>query len=282
MNNFEFLPEDYTSPKLSNYYTKLQDGENKIRILSKPVIGWEDWTLEKKPLRYRLHDKPAKSIDPKKPIKHFWACLVWNYTEEQIQIFHITQAMIRSSIEVLSKDTDWGAPYFYDLKIIKSGEAMKTSYAVNPLPHKPLNIDIIEKFNERHCNLEAIFDNEDPFASHWKTYTKGIFTTDEAKESTVKSNKVEKFPHNVISKKEADDLLLVMSKCPEEFQENFDKFLVKNKINSSYELPTATYEKIKLSADLKMREHKDELANAKKKLEGQMNSLTDTFTNKKG
>ena len=86
-----FLPQDYTSPKSFNNYMKLQEGENKIRILSRPIIGWEDW-LNNKPIRFRMSEKPAKPVDAKKPIKHFWAFVVWNYAEEQIQILHLTQA----------------------------------------------------------------------------------------------------------------------------------------------------------------------------------------------
>lgn len=101
-----FLPENYTTPKTSNSYMKLQDGENKFRILSSPIIGWEDW-LDKKPVRFRFNEKPNKSIDPKKPLRHFWAFIVWNYMEEKIQILQVTQATIRNCIEALCKDTDW-------------------------------------------------------------------------------------------------------------------------------------------------------------------------------
>ena len=86
-----FLPDDYKSPKSSNHYMKLQDGENKIRILTQPILGWEDWH-DKKPVRYKMNEKPAKSYDPKKAIRHFWSFIVCNYNEEQIQILHLTQA----------------------------------------------------------------------------------------------------------------------------------------------------------------------------------------------
>src|SRR5215510_11210672 len=98
MNKILFLPQDYQAPKTSNFYMKLQEGENKFRILTQPILGWEDW-LDKKPVRYTFDNKPTKSFDPKKPVKHFWSMVVWNYNEEQIQILHITQATIRSSIE---------------------------------------------------------------------------------------------------------------------------------------------------------------------------------------
>lgn len=70
MNQIAFLPIGYEAPKSSNFYMKLQDGENKIRILTQPILGWEDW-IENKPFRYRMENKPKKSFDPKKPLRHF-------------------------------------------------------------------------------------------------------------------------------------------------------------------------------------------------------------------
>jgi len=35
------------------------------------------------------------------------------------------------------------------------------------------------EFHASPCNLEALFTNEDPFASHWKKYSEGMFETEE-------------------------------------------------------------------------------------------------------
>jgi len=158
-----FLPENYESPTSSGFYMKYVDGENRIRILSRAIVGWEDWQ-DKKPIRYRFNEKPLKSIDPDKAIKHFWALVVFNYNENQVQILQINQAGIRKCIENLSKDEDWGQPYFYDLKIIKKGEGKETEYAVNPVPHKPVDARIEQDFINKPINLDALFDNSDPFA----------------------------------------------------------------------------------------------------------------------
>lgn len=166
-----FLPENYEAPKSSNYYMKLQEGENRIRIMSAPVLGWEDWTEDKKPIRFKFENKPASSVDPKKPARHFWAFIVFNYGEEQIQIMHVTQATIRKAIESLCKDKDWGAPYGYDIKIVKTGEKVDTEYTVNPVPHKAMDPYIVKCFNDRRINLNAIYSNADPFAPDWDSYT---------------------------------------------------------------------------------------------------------------
>lgn len=173
-----FLPENYEAPRSSGGYMKMAEGENKFRILSQPVIGWEDWdTVEGKkvPIRFPMDQKPAKPIEAKKPIKHFWAFIVWNYNEERIQVLEITQASIRKGIEMLCNDSDWGDPFFYDLKVIKKGEGIDTEYVVNPLPHKPLSEAIKNEFRNKPCCLHNLFDNSDPFTCSPEEATRGIF-----------------------------------------------------------------------------------------------------------
>lgn len=246
-----FLPENYESPKSSNYYFKLQDGENRIRILTAPIIGWEDWQ-EKKPIRFSYDNKPAKSIDPKKPVKHFWAFVVYNYADQKIQIMQITQATIRKAIESLCKDSDWGDPYAYDIKILKSGEGVDTEYSVNPVPHKPTDPSIIEMFNENRCNLNALFTSEDPFAKHWETYTcLGIL-----------GNKVE--IKNTISEEQAIELRDLLFECEESYINKLWDTLKKPPIaikdNDISKLPSHLYSRIKIAAMENKKELQEALA----------------------
>lgn len=235
-----FLPENYTTPKSSNSYMKLQEGENKFRILSSPIIGWEDW-LDKKPIRFRFNEKPTKSIDPKKPVKHFWAFVVWNYMEEKIQILHVTQATIRNCIEALCKDTDWGAPYFYDLKIMKKGEGVDTEYMVNPLPHKPLDPSIKKAFMEKRCNLEALFDNSDPFSSDWDMYTEGVFEVPSSKPMEVKAE-------DKISEDQALELAEILSECDPIYQDKVFAALKIKKGESLKNLTKDVYKRLQVAA----------------------------------
>ena len=162
-NENAFLPEGYEAPVVGGF-TKFEDGENRIRIMSKPVMGWIDWD-EKKPLRFGYKYKPEAPIDPKKPIKHFWAMIIWNYKAKCIQILEITQVGIQNKIQSLSKDEEWGAPFFYDLKIIKEGSGKETVYVVNPSPKKPLTEEQQKASLEKRINLEALFSNGDPYAA---------------------------------------------------------------------------------------------------------------------
>lgn len=163
MTTENFLPETYEAPKGSSNYMKLSKGENRFRILSKPIIGWEDWK-DKKPIRFAMNEKPSSPIDPKKPIKHFWAMVVWNAIEEKVQILEITQSTIQGAIQNLSKDSDWGSPFEYDIKITRSGDGMETEYTINPVPHKPVTEEIKKAyFDKQPIDLTALFSGGDPF-----------------------------------------------------------------------------------------------------------------------
>lgn len=162
------LKQGYKDPTGGSNYMKLQQGENKIRILTEPLMGWEYWTEDnegKKVTRVReFKDVPMEvrsSTDPQAKAKYFWALLVWSYADEQAQVLTLTQASIRKAIAGLDEDPDWGDAREYDLSIKKSGEKLETEYQVNPKP----KAKFVEKGKDiPTVNLEALFDNADPFA----------------------------------------------------------------------------------------------------------------------
>lgn len=158
----DFLPQGYEPPASGGNYMKFEKGENRFRILSRPIIGWEDWE-DKKPVRFRMDAKPEKPIDPKKPIKHFWAMAVWNYKTSRVQVLEITQSSIQKAVKALADDADWGNPLEYDIKVVRTGDGMDTEYQTNPVPHKPLTDEIKEQVAQVKVNLEALYDGGDPF-----------------------------------------------------------------------------------------------------------------------
>jgi len=251
----QFLPQDYEAPRSGGSYMKIQQGENKIRILTQPILGWEEWNKEKKPVRYRFDQKPDKALDSKNPPRHFWAFVVWNYQEEQIQILEVTQAGIRKGIECLTKDADWGAPFFYDIKIFKEGEEMKTKYTVNPLPHKPVASHIIDAFHEKPCKLDAMFDNDDPFAE-WTRTTPGIFHQDKMEVQEEKAEKVSSISKEVISEKQADELEGILRNCDPQYRKSLMQTLAKEPLNVTFlgHIPVAYFERIKTAALKKAEE----------------------------
>lgn len=215
-----FLPKDYKSPTSTNNYMKIQEGENRIRILTSPVMGWEDWH-DKKPVRYPMNQKPLKPYDSKKPARHFWAFIVWNYNEEQIQILNITQATIRNNLEALCNDEDWGSPFNYDIKIIKKGEGTDTEYTINPVPKKEIADYIKEKFLAKPCNLDSFFTGEDPFGNH-PVYTKAFFQDDD------------------------EDIDAIISECSPDYQKTILDLLKRQNVKSVSDLPKESQKKIRV------------------------------------
>ena len=168
-----FLPSDYEVPSTSNYM-KFVAGENRLRILSSPVIGWEYWISDaegnRKPLRKKM-DNPFSTIEIENPeeIKHFWAMVVYNYQEKRIQILEITQKSIQKTLKALAKDEDWGSPVqTYDIVVTKTGEKMETRYEVLPKPAKAMDVRILKEYKSISINLEALFTGEDPFETKGK------------------------------------------------------------------------------------------------------------------
>lgn len=174
MSQDSFLPADYTAPTSSTgNYTKLADGETRLRILSNPVIGCEYWNKDGKPVRLRQlpQGRPADMRDADsqgraEKIKEFWAMKAYNYAEKQMQVFQVTQAQIKTQLAELSKDADWGHPKNYDIKIIRSGKGLETKYSVTPVVPKPVSEEVKTAFTATPINLDALFTGADPFASN--------------------------------------------------------------------------------------------------------------------
>jgi hypothetical protein len=240
----KFLPEDYEAPKSAGQYMKLEEGENRLRILSTPILGWEGWE-EDKPHRFPFDQKPTNTTLTN--IKHFWAFIVWNYQQERIQILHITQATIRNNIEMLYKDSDWGEPFFYDIKIIRKGKGKETEYMVNPLPHKEVTAKIKEEYMNTPCNLEAIFSNGQPFASEWASSpTPGVF------------EKTKQEISGLITKEQSFELEDIISGCSAKYKKQLFEFLNKEGVQRVQDLPTKLFDRVKNAALKKKKEYEDE------------------------
>jgi hypothetical protein len=221
------FPDNFEEPSSSDKYMKLQDGENKLRIISQFLFGWEDWNSDKKPIRYEYTVIPPKPLDSLKPPSLFIAFVVWNYAEEKVQILCIKQATIRKKIRFLCDDTDWGSPFFYDIKIIKKGTGKETSYDINPLPHKELDPHIINACKNRPCKLEALIYNGDPFAKDWKDYTKYIFSKADLPDvkPAIEEIKVDMPVKQKISFDQLKELSDLLAQCDPEYHINIKKML---------------------------------------------------------
>ncbi len=169
MNNF--LPENYKVPSESNY-VKLAQGDTRLRVLSNPILGMQYWTDTKegrKPVRKQMDEKIIVADVPNPDeIKHFWAMVVYNYNDERVQIWEVTQKGIQRTLQGLSKDEDWGNPQGFDLVINREGEGFDTKYEVRPKPKKEVDPGVKQLFKDMNINLEALYNGDDPFAKEQK------------------------------------------------------------------------------------------------------------------
>ena len=141
--------------------SKIPEGEElKIRFLGEGIVGWEDWTKDKKPVRYRAKEA-MPPIDPEKPLKKFFASVVWNYTLEKIQILSLTQKKVKDAL--MSLEEKKGPATGYDIKIIKTGEGKNSVYTVLGCPATSLNRDLQSALAQTPIRLEALYEGKDPF-----------------------------------------------------------------------------------------------------------------------
>ncbi len=147
---------------------KLKQGANKFRFLDAPIMGYEYWTEDRKPVRAKDLWKviPAdadisgqRGWNP----KHFWAMPVWNFDDKAIQILELTQVTILNALQELIHNEDWGDPRNYSITVTRKGEALETEYSVVPSPAQPTPADIIEAYKAKPINLEALYTGDNPF-----------------------------------------------------------------------------------------------------------------------
>ena len=158
-----FLPENYTPPTTNSGYLKFAKGNTRFRFLSSPITGWVYFTQDdegkKSVFRVRPNEEAPAAV---LRAKHFWAAIVWDYQTESLKIIEITQKSIQAAILNLNSNKAWGNPKEYDLCVTREGEDLNTTYSVMPEPKTPIDEEIIEE--SKKINLEALFDNADPFA----------------------------------------------------------------------------------------------------------------------
>ncbi len=165
-----FLNNEYKPEPIVGNYTKFDEGDNKLRILSDAITGWEYWVEDgsnRKPVRLKEmpEEVPAEASKDKYGgyIKEFWAFVVWSYKVEKIQICQITQATIKEQIFELHSSEEWGDPKQYNITIGKKIEGDRTSYSVVPSPPTDISTTIAEAVASKPINLEALYSGQDPF-----------------------------------------------------------------------------------------------------------------------
>lgn len=184
----DFLPKDYNENKGlndsgSNYF-KFVTGENRFRIMSSPVVGWEWWEDtedgKRTPKRVKITEKiDVSTVADPESIKRFWAMVVYNYDLKKFQILEVTQKGIQKTLEALVKDKDWGTPVqTYDIVVTKTGDKLETKYEVLPKPKTEMDKGVTQYYKDTKINLDALYDGADPFKDQVQT-AKEVFDVPE-------------------------------------------------------------------------------------------------------
>lgn len=150
----------------------LKEGPVKIRLLSAPVVGYERWTAENKPMRaeslaelletgadWRTEDGKANQA------KFFASFFIWNHAAKAIQIAVFSQKTIRQQLEALENNEDWGDLTTFDITLSRTDAGEKVTYVVQPSPTKPLPADAVKEWErvQAECvGLAALYSGGDP------------------------------------------------------------------------------------------------------------------------
>ncbi|MDY3521346.1 hypothetical protein PG614_02530 [Riemerella anatipestifer] len=183
-----FLPQNYQLPDKTKQFMKIEPGDNVIRVLSAPLMGWVYFDKESKPHRRPYNaesktlgdftDEELKEGNVKRDengniegSRHFWIMLVWDRKTNTPKILEITQVtIIRSLLNYLNSE-DWGDLREFDVNIIRKGTGrFDTEFEVMPKPHKPLSEDVASVVktleDERLLDLNAIWKGDYPFQKY--------------------------------------------------------------------------------------------------------------------
>lgn len=188
-----FLPDGYKVKEPGGFYFKPQEGKNKVRLVTKPLIGLSYWINEEgvvkdsksgnfkgfKPVRVKLGDEVPEKAESH--TKEFWIVGVFNYAEGVLQTWEITQRGIKKALQDLSLEDDWGNPLDYDISLTKTGEGLDTEYSIVPLPKTELSTNIKEVLDKVEIRLENFFKGKGVFVS--KSDAKSQKAMDEMEES---------------------------------------------------------------------------------------------------
>jgi len=176
----DFLPTGYRVPDKKDQFMKLSVGENNVRVLSTPIMGYVVFNEDKQPIRRNMEAGDFTNEDLEKlrakrgedgkfeGSRHFWLMLVWDYNTNTPKILEVKQVSILKAMYALFNNEKWGDPRSYDININREGTGKTdTKFTVTPEPpSEPAKsiIQTLEQIEKKQlCRLEAIWENEYPF-----------------------------------------------------------------------------------------------------------------------
>lgn len=149
-----------TSESSGLFMKKLEQGENRMRILNAPIPGYVWWPEGgNKPMRVK---KPGDIPTGVKDAKYFWFLTIAMGNE--VKFLELKQKTILSQIKALSDNKEWGEVQDYDITITRSGQDLETQYTVVPNPKKAIDDEASKKWVDMKAryNADNLFTNGSP------------------------------------------------------------------------------------------------------------------------
>ena len=161
-NVFDFLQQSTTA---ASDYVRFQDGDKRsLRLLSKPVAGYELF-VDGKPVRWEQDaERPEHAISDERP-KKFVAFIVYEYSGQSdtgaVKVWSFTQRSIIDQMFMLFKDEHWTA---YELVITRLGKALDTKYNVTGIK-SPIEETLLAfcTVASEYVDLSKLYTSDSPF-----------------------------------------------------------------------------------------------------------------------
>lgn len=133
------------------FMKKLEQGENRLRILTTPIPGYVWWPEnENKPVRVKDASEIKTGVTD---AKYFWFLTI--AINDEVKFLEIKQKTILNQIKALSDNKEWGEVQDYDITITRSGQDLETQYTVVPNPKKAVSDDVKKKWADIQARYNA-------------------------------------------------------------------------------------------------------------------------------
>ena len=161
-NVFDFLQQ---STSAASDYVKFQDGDKRsLRLLSKPVAGYELF-VDGKPVRWEQDgERPDHAISDERP-KKFVAFIVYEYSGQSdtgaVKLWSFTQRSIIDQMFMLFKEEHWTA---YELVVTRLGKGLDTKYNVTGIK-SPIEETLLAfcAVANKYVDLSKLYTGDNPF-----------------------------------------------------------------------------------------------------------------------
>lgn len=139
-------------------FTKLEPGDNVLRLLSEPVVAFEVWENKQvtrtKSVIENGYYAPQQDIGKKARIVH--AFKAYNYQTKQVELAAFSQKKIINALMSYDRSERWGDVRKYDINIIRTGTTKDdTDYQVQAIPPQPLSEEIKKEVASVNINFIA-------------------------------------------------------------------------------------------------------------------------------